>query len=310
MAYERRSFGGAALATTLSVGINSSATTINIADATGWPDGTNGPFFIALDRGETTEEKVKITSRSGTTLTVISGGRGADGTTAVSHDSGAAVEHVFTKTDADEANAHYADTTLDHHTSYLTPGRHDVTTRHPVGTSIPTGTPSAITGGALSGGASTSAPRLDHLHTLTVPACRVHRTTDQSIPDATVTAVTFNSETYDTDTMHSTASNTSRITFTTAGIYLVTASVYWPPNATGLRTVHIRKNGSTYLAIDQRPTAGAAFSTAMSTSTSDSFAAGDYVECVVWQNSGGALNVETGNFYSPIFTATYQRTAA
>ena len=33
-------------------------------------------------------------------------GRGADGTTVTSHSQGATVEHIFTATDADEANLH------------------------------------------------------------------------------------------------------------------------------------------------------------------------------------------------------------
>jgi hypothetical protein len=37
--------------------------------------------------------------------------------------------------------------------------------------------------------------------------------------------ITYNTETYDTDDMHSTSTNTSRITFQTAGVYLVVFSV-------------------------------------------------------------------------------------
>jgi len=37
--------------------------------------------------------------------------------------------------------------------------------------------------------------------------------------------ITYNTETYDTDDMHSTVTNTSRITFQTAGVYLVSFSL-------------------------------------------------------------------------------------
>lgn len=52
---------------------------------------------------------------------------------------------------------------------------------------------------------------------------RVHAfdTTTLAIPNSSATLVTFNSETYDTDTMHNTGATTSRITFTTAGLYEV-----------------------------------------------------------------------------------------
>ena len=38
-----------------------------------------------------------------------------------------------------------------------------------------------------------------------------------ALANATTTLITFDSEIYDTDTMHSTSTNTSRCTFTTAG---------------------------------------------------------------------------------------------
>lgn len=55
------------------------------------------------------------------------------------------------------------------------------------------------------------------------PACRVFHNANQSIAEGlTTTEVLFNSELYDTDTMHSTVSSTGRITLTTAGIYVIT----------------------------------------------------------------------------------------
>jgi len=95
---------GAAAATTLSSAITASSTTINITSATGWPTGDVGPFWVTIDAGTASEEKVLIASRTGTALTVSS--RGADGTTATSHANGAAIEHTFSATEADAANAH------------------------------------------------------------------------------------------------------------------------------------------------------------------------------------------------------------
>jgi len=75
-----------------------------------WPDGVIGPFFIVVDRDLSSEEKILCASKSGNTLTVyddgVINGRGADGTSVTSHASGAFVEHVFTATDADQANLH------------------------------------------------------------------------------------------------------------------------------------------------------------------------------------------------------------
>ena len=53
------------------------------------------------------------------------------------------------------------------------------------------------------------------------PACRVTETANQSLTNNTLTDLTFGSETYDTDAMHSTSSLTERITISTAGLSLV-----------------------------------------------------------------------------------------
>lgn len=104
MAFERREYEGGAVVTSLSAGINDTVTTFSIADTTNWPDGSVGPFFLVIDEGTASEEKVKCLSRSGTTITVDPAGRGADDTTAVTHAATAEVKHVFVAVDADEAN--------------------------------------------------------------------------------------------------------------------------------------------------------------------------------------------------------------
>lgn len=104
--YARRSYKGAAAATTISSGINASDTTFSLSATTGWPDGSGGDFMVSLDRGLAGEEKILCSSRSGFTVTVSGGvaGRGIDDTSAASHASGATVEHVLGARDADEAN--------------------------------------------------------------------------------------------------------------------------------------------------------------------------------------------------------------
>lgn len=137
----RRSYSGNAPATTLSGAIpNNSALTFSVASATGFPaGGASGPFFIVVDRGLSAEEKMLIDSIAGTTFTVNASGRGMEGTVAQSHNSGAIVEHVLTKTDIDEANAHLTLTAQDDHTQYLNVARHDLVVRHPIA-NLPTGT--------------------------------------------------------------------------------------------------------------------------------------------------------------------------
>lgn len=88
----RREFTGAALRTNLSANISNSASSFSVTDAVGFPSGSN-PFAIVIDRGTSDEEKMLISSRSGTTFTIQT--RGYDGTIAKPHGSGAFVDHIL-----------------------------------------------------------------------------------------------------------------------------------------------------------------------------------------------------------------------
>jgi len=103
--YTKRAYKGNATATTLTASMSNVATSCTIAAYTGWPYGSD-PFYVVVSPGTAAEEKILVT-RTGstdTTLNVESGGRGADDTSAQSHDSGAAIYPVFTAVDAAQAN--------------------------------------------------------------------------------------------------------------------------------------------------------------------------------------------------------------
>jgi len=116
-----------------------------------------------------------------------------------------------------------------------------------------------------------------------------------SIPNSTETAVGLNSETYDTSTFHDTSTNNSRLTVPAgkAGYYRIWGNLAFVTNATGLRSIRIKKNTSTDL-VDCQITSNSGYGTRLSTSTTVSLAVADYVEMYAWQNSGGALNVDNG----------------
>lgn len=82
-------------ATTLAEAIDASDLTIELASSANWPDGSDGPFAIKINRTGATEETILIQSRTGTTLTVVSGERGYDGTVPSAHNVGERIEHVF-----------------------------------------------------------------------------------------------------------------------------------------------------------------------------------------------------------------------
>ncbi len=119
---------------------------------------------------------------------------------------------------------------------------------------------------------------------------RVYSSANQSIADTTFTAITFNSELYDTSNFHSTSSDNTKIVFTadTEGKYHVGATVLYGTSA-GSGIVGIRLNGSTILAYATGTLSGT-FNAAVHCSADYEFVAGDYIEVIAYQDSGGSLN--------------------
>lgn len=110
---------------------------------------------------------------------------------------------------------------------------------------------------------------------------------------------------FDTDTMHDPVTNNSRITFNTAGKYIVTAHAAFLTNATGVRKIGIALNAAaTYIAMTSTPALGAG-ETELSIATVYSFIVGDFINLQGYQTSGGALSVRGvgGENYSVEFAA-------
>ena len=112
----------------------------------------------------------------------------------------------------------------------------------------------------------------------------------QSISNATHTAITFAAEEYDTDGFHDNSSNTSRMTIPAGkgGYYQVNGFVSWDDNATGGRTLLIRKNGSNYLYVELAPSA---VLPSQVISAIVKVVATDYLELFVYQTSTATRTV-------------------
>ena len=132
------------------------------------------------------------------------------------------------------------------------------------------------------------------------PCARVYNSAAISINNNTVTSLTFDSERFDTDTIHSTSSNTSRLTATTAGKYDIAGTASFVSNATGRRALLIRYNGTTVIAQQEWDTSQNGI-TYMTISTLYDMAVDDYVEMLVFQDSGGSLNINALSNHSPEF---------
>ena len=119
--------------------------------------------------------------------------------------------------------------------------------------------------------------------------CRIYNNAHFAVADATAWVThPFNAEDYDTDTMHDLVTNNERITFTTAGKYLVVLQFKWDANVTGRRIIGIRDNNGTFITFSEQAIPGN-FTFNMNVVTLENFSAADWVEAICYQNSGGAL---------------------
>ena len=132
---------------------------------------------------------------------------------------------------------------------------------------------------------------------------RLYNTTTQNISNATSTAITFNSESYDTGSYHSTSTNTSRITVPSDGYYRLDAEIFYDANATGGRFLSIKKNNTTEIAYTEIGAATqASIATGIALSCQIYATASDYFEVLAYQTSGGTRTTYTGgeqyNYFS------------
>jgi hypothetical protein len=125
----------------------------------------------------------------------------------------------------------------------------------------------------------------------------VYGTTDQTINNATNTALTWSDELFDTNGFHSTSVDTSRMTIPTgkAGKYLIAGTTTWGPDRTGRCQQIIYKNGSIFAYVIAGP---------MSQSPGQNYtlimdlAVGDYVEVFARQDTGSAADVTKSSLAS------------
>jgi hypothetical protein len=125
---------------------------------------------------------------------------------------------------------------------------------------------------------------------LTFAGASVYKSASQSIPHDVLTTVTWNSEDFDTNSFHSTSTNTGRLTIPTAGKYLISVVIGWDTTGSSVtKTVVMRKNG-----VDVIKSNGLGTGSDYSTQTLQyiaSCAVNDYFDILVYQPTGSAVNV-------------------
>jgi hypothetical protein len=132
---------------------------------------------------------------------------------------------------------------------------------------------------------------------------RAYNSGNISVNNTTWTALTFDSERWDTDGIHSVAANTSRLTCQTAGKYLIVGQARFASNAGGdARVLRIRINATTKIAAVAFSDLNGNFNADCVLGTVYDLGVGDYVEVEAYQDSGGALNITADPASSPEFS--------
>jgi hypothetical protein len=128
------------------------------------------------------------------------------------------------------------------------------------------------------------------------PTCAVFNTTNPPISSGVTTVLTANSERWDNDAMHSTVTNTSRITIQTEGRYAIASTVSFDGHATGVRGTDFLVNGTTAYPGSGSTAVGAGVSEVLTTIRFIDLNVSDYVETRAVQTSGTNLGVTLVDF--------------
>jgi hypothetical protein len=136
----------------------------------------------------------------------------------------------------------------------------------------------------------------------TPPAARAYNSADLAIANTTKTVLTFDSEVFDTASIHSTSSNTGRLTAPVAGLYHIEGHATFAADADGTRRLYCMLNDTTDIWITQvGPNASASIVLSAGFSFMYRLAAADWVSMWAYHAAGASLNIEHGGSYSPTF---------
>lgn len=119
---------------------------------------------------------------------------------------------------------------------------------------------------------------------------RVYNDASQDVADSTLVTLAFNSERWDTDTIHNNITNNSRLTCKTAGKYMIVGNIIFETsNAAGIRILRIYLNGTTCIAEARQ--GGTGLSDFLVVTSIYDLDINDYVTLVAWQNTGDTVPI-------------------
>lgn len=127
-----------------------------------------------------------------------------------------------------------------------------------------------------------------------VPTCGARRTSSTSVGSGATVAISLTTEDFDTDSMHSTVTNPSRITLNETAVWMINGWALWEASTQSvLFQTMIRENATTLLS-QQSTLKQATVSLYQHVTCIREFTSGDYLEVVCNHDSGVAENVSLG----------------
>jgi len=128
--------------------------------------------------------------------------------------------------------------------------------------------------------------------TFVFPTCKAIKATNYTLASGSDVALPFDGEEWDTNNMHDTSTNPSRITVPSGGYYFVSGVARFASSTTGGRQVAITVNGGiTYIQNKRGGTVGAGGTDEVPIAGVVKCNANDYIELHVYQDTGGNLTV-------------------
>ena len=129
---------------------------------------------------------------------------------------------------------------------------------------------------------------------------RVYNSANQAIATSTWTTLAFDSERYDTDSIHSTGSYTDRLTCKTAGKYLVWFNGHFTYVSSGGRIIELRRtSGATTTTVGRHKHLYSA--PGFHAMTLVDLVVNDYMTVRVYQDAGSSINITVNGNWSPEF---------
>lgn len=138
---------------------------------------------------------------------------------------------------------------------------------------------------------------------VTATSCRLYNTSSLNVPTGTFTAISFDTESWDSGGMHD-GTHPTRITLPTTGKYMIVGATGYSANVNGRRVLDIRDSaGNTQARSESAPDPASAKQTFVHVAGIVTGSAGTYYELYGWQDSGSTLTTVSGASYTPLFEA-------